>query len=123
MTAILSGRRATAWSKKKPRLRRRFTLSMVIMPAWLRGCDEKVTRAPNVVLRPNSWLAERANQVTLPAPNHGRFLLHLSPACRGFFLRARGGACARIADVRPPTGERTRPEICSPGDYASARGH
>src|SRR5262249_11574399 len=31
-------------------------------------------------------LAERANRVTFPTPNHGRFLLYSSPARRGFFF-------------------------------------
>jgi hypothetical protein len=41
-----------------------------------RGCDEKVTHGANVAARRDSRLAERAKQVTFPAPNHGRFLLH-----------------------------------------------
>jgi len=33
------------------------------------------------------WLAEAPKQAILWLPNHGRFLLHLSPdSCRGFFL-------------------------------------
>jgi hypothetical protein len=112
MIATLSGTRAIAWSKKKPRLRRRFRIVHIthahvaaVRPADGRasdlalvktssnavdwpplltvarhplayGCDEKVTHAANVRSQPDSWLAERAKQVTLPSPNHGRFLLH-----------------------------------------------
>src|ERR1700745_191536 len=59
-------------------------------------------------------LATRANQVTLVSPNHGRFLLHLSPACRGFFLareasRARAAATAASKSAMGSTLERLPP--------------
>src|SRR4029450_13872412 len=102
MIATFSGTRAAAWSKKNPRLRRRFTLSMAIITsarqsrpqrsspvnvslgsssracqARARTCDEKDTHAANVRAEANLQLAGRRESVTLPAPNHGRFLLHL----------------------------------------------
>ena len=39
--------------------------------------------------RTQPWgLATRAGWVNLPLPSHGRFLLDLNPALRGFFLPA-----------------------------------
>src|SRR5262245_14843176 len=49
-------------------------------------CDEKVTHAANVAAEANLRLAGRMESVTLPAPNHGRFLLHLkAPRVGAFF--------------------------------------
>src|SRR5215470_11726147 len=49
-------------------------------------CDPKVTLASNHRTMERFSLADRPKWVILHLPNHGRFLLQLSPACRGFFL-------------------------------------
>src|SRR5262245_27277092 len=63
-------------------------------------CDEKATHAANVAAEANLRLAGRTESVTLSAPNHGRFLLHLkAPRAGAFFCvrsekRASPSACA-----------------------------
>src|SRR5262245_36013206 len=49
-------------------------------------CDEKVTHTANVAAEANLQLAGRTESVTLPAPNHGPFLLHLKPRASGLFF-------------------------------------
>src|SRR3954469_2850769 len=53
-----------------------------------RGCGAMPTDLERM-RRTQPWgLATRAGLVNLPLPSHGRFLLDLNPALRGFFLPA-----------------------------------
>src|SRR5262245_21403010 len=76
-------------------------------------CDEKVTHAANVAAEANLRLAGRTESVTLPAPNHGRFLLHLkAPRVGAFFVIGVRSACSRAL---APRGVRPAVAASAPG--------